>query len=243
MKRTWIGLLAPQREAEANELLGTLLAFVAGSANAGGFLLVGRYTSHLSGIVAGAAKDLAGLALPAAAAGASLVLAFLAGSACTAILVNLARRRRWASVYALPLVLEALLLCLLGLMGSRLADLHELTIPLAAPLLCFIMGLQNALITKASDAIIRTTHVTGIVTDLGIELGKLMYRNDLAMEDLPPVRADRHKMRVLAMLLGGFFLGGLAGAWGFARFGFGFVLPFALLLLALALPHLGPEKA
>jgi len=38
-------------------------------------------------------------------------------------------------------------------------------------LLCFIMGLQNAVITKISHAEIRTTHVTGLVTDVGIELG------------------------------------------------------------------------
>ena len=39
----------------------------------------------------------------------------------------------------------------------------------------FHHGLQNALITKLSRAEIRTTHITGIVTDIGIELGKLLY--------------------------------------------------------------------
>ena len=46
----------------------------------------------------------------------------------------------------------------------------------------FVMGQQNALITKVSDATIRTTHVTGMVTDIGIELGTGLYRNRLVDE-------------------------------------------------------------
>jgi uncharacterized membrane protein YoaK (UPF0700 family) len=164
------------------------------------------------------------------------------GAATTAVLVNLARRRHWHSVYALPILLEALLLSLLGLLGSHLASLDEFTVPVAALLLCFMMGLQNALITKASDAIIRTTHVTGMVTDLGIELGKLFYWNRHPEDqETPKVLANRPKMRILALLLAAFFSGGLAGAWGFAHLGFIFVAPFVLLLLALAAPHLAAD--
>ena len=48
--------------------------------------------------------------------------------------------------------------------------------------LCYIMGLQNAVITKISNAEIRTTHITGLVTDLGIEIGKMLYLNRLPGE-------------------------------------------------------------
>ena len=79
-------------------------------------------------------------------------------------------------------------------------------------LLCFIMGLQNAVITQISRAVIRTTHVTGLLTDLGIELGKLLYMNRHA--DAPPVRANRGRIRVHAQLIVGFLVGGLArGRW------------------------------
>jgi len=46
-------------------------------------------------------------------------------------------------------------------------------VPLTVMLLRFMMGLQNAVHTKISKAEIRTTHIT----DLGIELGKLLYVN------------------------------------------------------------------
>jgi uncharacterized membrane protein YkvA (DUF1232 family) len=97
------------------------------------------------------------------------------------------------------------------------------------------MGLQNAMVTKASNAEIRTTHVTGMVTDIGIELGKLFYWNlSRADSDKPLVLANRQKLRVLATLVGLFFLGGLAGALGFKHVGFSATLPLATVLMALA---------
>lgn len=67
------------------------------------------------------------------------------------------------------------MLLLFGLVGNRLQQHELITVSLTAILLCYVMGLQNALITKISHAEIRTTHVTGLVTDLGIEMGKLIY--------------------------------------------------------------------
>ena len=80
------------------------------------------------------------------------------------------------------------------------------------------MGLQNAVITKISRAEIRTTHVTGLVTDIGIELGKLVYINPReAGRD--PVLANRQKLRIHTVLVSCFFVGGFAGALGFKHHG------------------------
>jgi len=95
------------------------------------------------------------------------------------------------------------------------------------------MGLQNAVITKISRAVIRTTHVTGLITDLGIELGKLLYVNRQAGS--APVAADRQRLRVHGQLIACFFVGGLAGALGFKYLGFISTVPLALLLLLLVM--------
>ena len=86
------------------------------------------------------------------------------------------------------------------------------------------------MITKVSHAEIRTTHVTGLVTDLGIELGKLAYVNRLAHAHEPRVFADRARMKLLLSLLAAFGLGGVIGAIGFQRLGYSATLPLALLL-------------
>jgi uncharacterized membrane protein YoaK (UPF0700 family) len=95
------------------------------------------------------------------------------------------------------------------------------------------MGLQNAVITKISRAVIRTTHVTGLITDLGIELGKLLYVN--RQPGSAPVLADRHRLRVHGQLVACFFVGGLAGALGFKYLGFISTVPLALMLLLLVM--------
>jgi uncharacterized membrane protein YoaK (UPF0700 family) len=227
-------LTGRQRAAQSNRHLGIALAFVAGAANAGGFLAVRQYTSHMTGIVSAAADNLALGAIEAAADCAGALLAFLAGAACCAVMVNFARRRQLHSEFALPLMLEALLLLAFGILGTSLQKIDVIVLPATVMLLCFMMGLQNAVITKLSRAEIRTTHVTGIVTDLGIEAGKALYWNR-DPQAVPRVAADRGRVAVLLSLVGAFFVGGVAGALNFSRFGFAATLPLAAILVGMAI--------
>jgi uncharacterized membrane protein YoaK (UPF0700 family) len=226
-------LLGQARSQRANRHLGVALAFVAGAINAGGFLAVQQYTSHLTGAISSAADNLALGAWDLALDALGAVLSFLAGAICTALTVNYGRRRGLASEYALPLLLEAVLLLAFGVLGARLAGIDTLFVPATVMLLCFMMGLQNALITKISHAEIRTTHMTGIVTDIGIELGRMLYWNRDPSQ--PKVAANRGRLRLLASLLLGFFTGGLAGALGFKHAGYLATLPLACVLCALAI--------
>jgi uncharacterized membrane protein YoaK (UPF0700 family) len=100
-------------------------------------------------------------------------------------------------------------------------------------LLCFTMGLQNAMITKLSNAVIRTTHMTGIVTDIGIALGRIIFaRSSGSDEEIGP---DIIALRLLASLIALFFAGGVVGAVGFKHVGFMFTLPLSGVLLLLAM--------
>ena len=231
-------LVGQHRTASTNRLLGSLLAFTAGAINAGGFLLVSMYTSHMTGFASMLADNLV-LGKPQLVLGAlGALLTFTAGAATTAVLVNWARHHRLRSEYALPLLLEASLLLVFGLMGATLSRQTPFAVPLTVLVLAFTMGLQNALVSKISHSQIRTTHMTGIITDLGIELGKLLYWNRTTTPFDSRVRANRIKLRLYGTLLGMFILGGLAGAFGFKYVGFVAVLPLAAGLLLLALPPL-----
>ncbi|NMY51925.1 YoaK family protein [Pseudomonas sp. WS 5011] len=222
------------RSVVANRHLGFALAFVAGAINAGGFLAVQQYTSHMTGIVSAMADNIALGAYGLVWSGLGGVLSFLLGAACSTVMINYSRRRQLHSEYALPLLLEAALLLCFGFLGASLAQITGLFVPLTVMLLCFIMGLQNALITKLSRAEIRTTHITGIITDIGIELGKLFYWNRTRGPDIARVMADRQRLRVLSLLALYFFLGGVIGALGFNHLGYIATVPLALLLVLLA---------
>ncbi len=221
------------RTAQANRHLGVALAFVAGAINAGGFLAIHQYTSHMTGVVSSMADNVAMGTFSACLTGIAALSAFVTGAASSALLVNFSRQRGLHSEFALPLLFEAMLLLCFGLVAPRVPFEAGWSVALTAMLLSFIMGLQNAVITKLSNAEIRTTHVTGIVTDIGIELGKLAYRN---APDLPApqrVVANRPRLKILSLLLLFFFMGGVAGALGFHHVGYVATVPLALVLVAL----------
>lgn len=228
-------LISKQRTHKTNIHLGAYMAFVAGAMNADGFLAIARYTSHMSGIVAGIGSDLALNNIISVLGEISLLVAFLSGAATTAIVVNWGKRRKIHSQFALPLLIESVLLLIFGLVGAKLNLYLPLTVPAVALLLCFVMGLQNAILTKASNAEIRTTHMTGIITDIGIELGKLMYFNHSQnANQYHFVQANKQKLKDLLALFGMFLLGGIVGAISFQKIGFISVLPLSLSLMVIA---------
>jgi len=235
-------LLAVERTADGNAHLGWMLAFVAGATNAGGFLAVRQYTSHMTGMISAAADGLVLGESQALVTALGALLFFTTGAATTAVLVNMGRQRQAHSIFALPLLVEAAALLVFGLLGAWLAGLHALFVPATVSVLCFTMGLQNALITKVSRSEIRTTHVTGIVTDLGIEIGRALYGMGGT-----PVAANTVKLRLLGGLLLAFAVGGVAGAWAFKTIGYAATLPLAGLLAFLgavpALDDLGRLRA
>lgn len=238
-----VSLTAKERTARANLHLGVSLAFVAGALNAGGFLAIGQYTSHMTGMLSSAADNLV-LGNSALVATALLsVLSFASGAASTAIMINFARRNTDLNVYMPPLLIEAVLLLVFGLMGAHL-QMHEFVdLSLTAAMLCYVMGLQNALITKISNAEIRTTHVTGLVTDIGIELGKLFYWNRQTghIREIEVI-ANRTKLRVHLLLVVSFLIGGVLGALGFKHVGYSATIPLALgLVLMSSAPMFKPQ--
>ena len=110
---------------------------------------------------------------------------------------------------------------------------------LFAGALCVSLGLQNALVARLSGAVVRTTHVTGVATDLGIELVRvarwyLEHSKDKTLRDhvrdLGEVRRDAqlYRVRLYLAILASFLAGATAGA----------LLDAAIGLLALAMPIL-----
>lgn len=228
--RYLLNVAGPRRTPALNRHLAYLLALVAGVLNSVGFVAVAVYTSHMTGLTAMVADHLVLGDLRLVAVGVLAVVAFTCGAACCALMFNWARRRGLHSRYANVLLLEGLLMLAFGLLAESLTWSHRDL--LFVPVLAFTMGLQNAVITKISGATIRTTHVTGMVTDIGIELGKFLYRSRLA--DADPVTGDAGKLRLLAALVGLFFAGGVLGALGYVAAGFPVLVPAALTLLVAA---------
>jgi uncharacterized membrane protein YoaK (UPF0700 family) len=194
-----------QRTHAHNLQLATLFSFVAGYVNVVGFLAVSRLTTNVTGHFAHLIHDAFVLDYSVGWTFLRFIFAFFFGSFTSSVLVELVRRKSNKNIFILPVVLEAVLLLLVAIFGHTLVTESS---DLIAMILLFAMGLQNALVTKISNAIVRTTHLTGLFTDLGIELAQLIfYRTENARLTL--LKTMELRLRIIVF----FFMGGIAGAF------------------------------
>jgi uncharacterized membrane protein YoaK (UPF0700 family) len=151
--------------------LAFILPAVAGAINASGFFAVGTYTSHMTGAVARVGDELAFGHLWLAVRSAFFVGSFLFGAmVCTFLVLH--GKRVGGPPYWRPLLLECAILLIFATVNVGSEHRHYINSFTMTGLLCFAMGLQNALVTKLSGARLRTTHMTGITTDIGIETAR-----------------------------------------------------------------------
>lgn len=219
-------------------LLGYLMAALAGAINAGGFFAVSRYTSHVTGSLSQAADDFYLGDWLSALKSLSAILAFILGAAHAHWTILWAKRQRFRSSYGLALWLEAVYLLAFGLLGLALLQ-NRLWFSPAVLLLCFIMGMHNTVLSVLSGSVLRSTHMTGTATDLGIELAKMLYYSRNNHPRLPDVHVNRPKAKLLLGMLLSFLGGGIIGAWGYHRSGHHFALPVAAVLVALGSSSVG----
>ncbi len=228
--------LGEARDSRADRYLAWSLAGIAGALNTAGFYAAGLYSSNMTGNISAAADHLALADLGVAATYLALVATFISGAAVSSLLINAGRRRRTTGIYALSILAEAVLLT--GLASADLWLTGRAREQLLAYGLSFLMGLQNAVVTRISNARVRTTHITGMVTDIGIELGNLV---DLAWHRRSQRESDEAsdynegKLWLHGFTVISFVGGGVFGVLAYKKFGPTFLFGAALLLLMLAL--------
>lgn len=179
------------------------LASVAGMVNVVGFLgFEQQAVTHLTGTTSLLGAAIADGDTRAAWHLLGIMLAFMTGAALSGMIVQdsglrLGRR------YGVTLALESLLL----FAAIPLFKQQQIFGALLAAMAC---GLQNAMATTYSGAVVRTTHLSGMFTDLGIGLGH-------ALRGMP---LPKRRLMLSALIIAGFLAGGVAGAWLFRRLGY-----------------------
>jgi uncharacterized membrane protein YoaK (UPF0700 family) len=216
------------RTSNIDLVLAGLLSSIAGALNAVGFLIAGSFTANMTGNISAFADHLANGAIPIALSFLGLVAAFIWGAAIAALAIQAGERRQLRSVYALAIAAEAIILLLVGTALTRSSATEHET--LLVIVLSFVMGLQNAVTTMISQARVRTTHVSGMATDIGIELAALVGGDKSRREATP-------KLWLHSLTLACFAVGGLCGALLFQLVGSWLFMITATLLLLIAVPE------
>jgi uncharacterized membrane protein YoaK (UPF0700 family) len=219
------------RHERINLNLACSLALIAGALNAAAFYAVGFFAANMTGNVSALSDDLATAQWGAGLFLLAIISMFIFGSTVSSLLINAGRRRGIVRIYAYCILLEACLLALLGL-----ADIWFLTVrPALLPVgLAFLMGLQNATVTRISEASVRTTHISGMATDIGIEVGiaiDILRGRELSLR----AAENRSRLKLHAWTIAAFLVGGVAGVLIYRIAGGYVMLICAALLLLIAI--------
>ncbi|SDH12018.1 Uncharacterized membrane protein YoaK, UPF0700 family [Flavobacterium omnivorum] len=157
-----------------NLRLATLLSFVAGIVNVTGVLSVHTLTTNVTGHFAYFAEEIMKQNYIAAITFFVFTIFFLLGAFTSNFLAELISKKHPDLSHVIPISLEMIILIGVGVFGlaSELSSIEGKWIAFS---MLFAMGIQNSLVTKISQSTVRTTHLTGLFTDLGIELSQLFF--------------------------------------------------------------------
>lgn len=191
------------RTLKHNLRLASLLSFVAGIVNVAGFLSVERLTTNVTGHFAFFVDEVFKLDFWQGFIYFLYIFFFFLGSFVSNVIVEIVSKRNDRLIYIIPTVIESLILFLVAIFGHFLISQNPNLLVFS---LLFAMGLQNSLVTTISNAIVRTTHLTGLFTDLGIELSQLFFYKQ---KDQKNKLYSSIKLRLT--IISFFFLGGLLG--------------------------------
>jgi len=177
------------------------LSFVAGLVNVAGFLAVQKLTTNVTGHFAFFVDEIFKQNFWQGLNYFLYTLFFFLGSSFSSFCIELTSKVNDRIIFRVPVVAESFILIGVALFGGEMIAKAP---DLLAYALIFAMGLQNSLVTTISNATVRTTHLTGLFTDLGIELSRLFFYQ---------LKEQRDKLfasiKLRLTIISFFFLGGL----------------------------------
>lgn len=209
-----------------NLRIASLLSFVAGVVNVAGFLAVQKLTTNVTGHFAFFVDEVFKQNFWEGLNYFLYILFFFLGSFFSSFSIELTSKINDRLIYRIPVVAESLILISVAIFGQEIIS----TAPnILAYSLLFAMGLQNSLVTTISNATVRTTHLTGLFTDLGIEISQLFFYKLKAQKD-----KLYSSIKLRLTIISFFFLGGLLGGIFYTTIKL-YVLAVAGLLLLIGL--------
>lgn len=190
-----------KRTFKHNLLLAILFAFTAGIVNVYGFVNLGVFTTNITGHVGEFALWFELSRWTAVKKIALWLTVFGLGSFCSSLCVGFFKKRQPKLSYALPILVEIALLLWCFLIHN-----HEGQQDNQVLILLFAMGLQNGIVSVVSGNVVRTTHLTGMVTDIGIGLGKMFLKKGNKVD-------VRSLLLLNSAVVLSFLIGGVLGAY------------------------------
>ena len=190
-----------------NLRLASLLSLIAGLVNITGVLFLNVLTTNVTGHFAFFAEQLVNENYLLAFNFLVFISSFLLGAFTASFITEYFIKRGDSSAHKYSMSFEIIMLLTIGLSGNYILK-NDFNYSILASILLFSMGMQNSLVTQISNSTVRTTHLTGLFTDLGIELSQLIfYKKDESQKKL------KNSIHLRLAIITFFFIGCVSGGF------------------------------
>lgn len=223
-----------ERTIKENLLLASSTSFVSGAINVAGVVAFFAFTSNITGHVATLAKHLVQQNIGELVILLIWVFAFFAGAFISNFTIRSLSHRSNYYAHSVPIIIEIVVLLFVAIYGHNFYQETKTEREIVIGAMLFSMGLQNNMVSTLSGGLIKSSHLTGLFTDLGGDVAELLHPK--SEENI----AVKHRIYIRFTILGFYFLGGLAGGYFFDDYGFAIFYFIPVILLTILYYDLSP---
>jgi uncharacterized membrane protein YoaK (UPF0700 family) len=222
------------RTLKGNLLLASSTAFVSGVTNVTGMVAFLVFTSNITGHVATLAKHIVEQNFGEIVVFAVWLLMFFVGAFVSNFIIKSFEHKSRYRAHSIPIIIEILLLLVVAVYGHNFYQETDIEREIIIGIIIFSMGLQNGMVSTISGGLIKSTHLTGLFTDLGGDVSEWLHPNVKKTETI------RNKIYIRLTVLSFYLFGGIIGGLFFNMYSFAIFYFIPLILLTILYYDLSP---
>jgi uncharacterized membrane protein YoaK (UPF0700 family) len=216
-----------QRTLKENLLLASSTAFVSGATNVIGVIAFLAFTANITGHVANMALHVAENNWHEIVLFFIWLLLFFVGAFVSNFLIRSGQYKSNYWAHSRPIIIEIIILLFVAIYGNKFYAESQTEREIIIGALIFSMGLQNSMVSTISGGLIKSSHLTGLFTDLGGDVSEWFHPGS------KKTKIVKHRIFIRLTVLAFYFLGGLASGYFFNAYGFVIFYFIPLILLTI----------
>jgi uncharacterized membrane protein YoaK (UPF0700 family) len=215
------------RTLKENLLLASSTAVVSGMTNVAGMVAFLAFTSNVTGHVANLARNIVEQNFSEIIVFLIWLFMFFSGAFLSSYIVRSLEDKSYYRAHSIPIIIEIIILLFVAIYGHHFYQETQTEREIVIAAILFSMGLQNSLVSVVSGGLIKTSHLTGLFTDLGGDIADWLHPNVKKTEVI------RNKIFIRLTILGFYFLGGIIGGYFFNLYEFAIFYFIPVILLTI----------
>jgi uncharacterized membrane protein YoaK (UPF0700 family) len=215
------------RTLRENLMLASSTAAVAGITNVVGMLTFLSFTTNITGHVANLSKHIVEQNFSEVLIFLLWLFMFFAGAFLSSFIVRSLEDKSYYRAHSIPVIIEIIIMLFVAVYGHHFYQETQTEREIVIATILFSMGMQNSLVSTISGGLIKSSHLTGLFTDLGGDVAEWLHPNAEKTEVV------RNKIYIRFTILGFYLLGGIIGGYFFNLYEFAIFYCVPVILLTI----------